>query len=80
MSCFDRFYNKNNYEIQVKLYDAVIGGTLTTHRIGDKVPAAQIGLDFKEAKFYGENYNIFPYMNDDYVIREYIILKEVFSS
>ena len=68
MGCYDSFYNKDNYEIQVKLYDDETGGLLRTFNIGDKVPRDLVDAEFESIYDYGENYNIFPYNIEDYVV------------
>lgn len=68
MGMYDTFINKDGKEdIQVKCYHT-IGGCLDTFNIGDEVSDYLMGEDFSRVSFYGDNYNIFSYELDEYVI------------
>lgn len=66
MRAYDRFVNEEN-DIQVECYDE-FGGSVSSFKIGDKVPLSKINNDFEVSATYGEHYNIFDYTLSDTII------------
>lgn len=65
MKNINKFYNEEKYQIESS---TDTGDAVETYRIGDMVPSSCIGLKFDTVWSYGQNYNIFPYETDDYVL------------
>ena len=68
MGMYDSFIREDGYDIQVKCFDEVVGGTMEVYNIGDSVPTCSYGYDFEIVDNYGSNFNIFPYRLEEVVI------------
>ena len=66
MRTYDRFVN-DKISIPVQCYDE-FGGSVSSFKIGDKVPLTKINNDFEISANYGEHYNIYNYMISDTII------------
>lgn len=61
----NKFYNNEKYRIECF---SDTGEIIETYKIGDKIPISLIGLQFDTIWSYGQNYNIFPYQSEEYVL------------